>query len=195
METAQAAALTQAAQAELAQAAQAKLAQAAQAKLASRLRVLEPIQQLEGEHARLAAHVAWIEGRLGHAEAEAAALRHQLSELQRRDVGLTQRALRAVHGARHRLAYPNLARQLRRPAAVLLQRLVRETLRRPALKRLARSVVLRIPGLHARLLRTMYAQPPASDIVPVEADPLTSQMSPRSLAIYRVLSAPTKQEH
>jgi SAM-dependent methyltransferase len=191
--------------------------EANQASILGRLRTLEAAEQLQGEHSsarlrtrlsgieeqqvardsehgRLAAHVAWIEGRLGHAEAEAAALRHQLSDLQQRQAGLGRRALRFVRGAGQRLAHPNLARQLRRPAAALLQRLVRETLRRPALKRVARGIVLRIPGLHTRLLRVMYAQAPAGDIVPVEIDPLTAQMSPRSLAIYRTLSAQTRQE-
>ncbi|MEW6021518.1 MAG: methyltransferase domain-containing protein [Pseudomonadota bacterium] len=158
----------------------------ASARMRSRIAGVEQQQQAsDSEHARLAAHVAWIEGRLAHAEAEAAALRH---------TGFGRRALRLVRAARQRLVSPQLARQLRRPAAALLQRLVRETLRRPALKRLARSIVVRVPGLHSRLLRTMYAQSPAGDIVPVEADPLATQMSPRSLAIYRALSAPTKQE-
>lgn len=219
-EATQATTAGRAAQAEAAYAALAEQVaqmEANQARILGQLRTLEAGQQLQGEHAstrlrtrissieqqqlerdsehgRLAAHVAWIEGRLSHAEAEAAALRQQLSDLQQRQAGFGSRALRAMRSARQRLAQPNLARRLRRPAATLLQRLVRETLRRPALKRLARSVVMRVPGLHSRLLRIMYAQAPASDIVPVEVDPLTSQMSPRSLAIYRVLSASTKQE-
>lgn len=165
------------------------------ARLRTRVSGIEQ-QQLarDNEHGRLAAHVAWIEGRLSHAEAEAAALRHQLADLQQRQLGLGPRALRLMRGARQHLVHPNLVRQLRRPAAALLRRLVRETLRRPALKRIARGVVLRVPGLHSRLLRIMYAQAPAGDIVPVEIDPLTAQMSPRTLSVYRALSAQTKQE-
>ena len=164
------------------------------ARLRLRVAAAEQAQQAsESEHARLAAHVAWLEGRLGHTEAQAAELRHQLLDLQRSQGSFGARVLRALRRVRQPLARA-VQRHPRRIASALTRRLIQATLRRPAFKRVARAIVMRVPGLHARLLRTMYAQAPASDIVPVEIDPLAAHLSPRSLAIYRFLSAPTKHE-
>jgi O-antigen chain-terminating methyltransferase len=167
----------------------------AAARLRLRIAAAEQAQQAsESEHARLAAHVSWLEGRLGHTEAEAADLRYQLLELQRRQGGVGARTLRVLRRLRQRLTPTEVKRYPRRLASALVRRLIQATLRRPAIKRRVRTIVMRFPGLHSRLLRMMYAQAPASDIVPVEADPLTAHMSPRSLAIYRSLSAAKKQK-
>ena len=160
------------------------------ARLRQRMAATEQAQQTGvNEHARLAAHVAWLEGRLGHAEAQAADLRHHLLDLQRRQSGIGARMLRHV---RPRLTQPGIQHHARRIISALARRLIQATLRQPTLKRGIRAIVMRIPGLHTRLIQMMYAQAPAGDITPVEADPLAADMSPRSLAVYRSLSALTK---
>jgi len=160
------------------------------ARLRQRMAATEQAQQTGvNEHARLAAHVAWLEGRLGHAEAQAADLRHHLLDLQRRQSGIGARMLRHV---RPRLTQPGIQHHARRIISALARRLIQATLRQPTLKRGIRAIVMRIPGLHTRLIQMMYAQAPAGDITPVEADPLAADMSPRSLAVYRSLCALTK---
>lgn len=146
-----------------------------------------------GVHDRLAQHVAWVEGRLAHAEAEAAALRQQVEELTKRRAGVGARFVRAVRSG-GRLAGAGSMRNLRRPVRSLLRRVIQAVMRRPALKRVARRLVLHFPRLHTRLVQLMYAHTSAESAVPTDLDPLASQMSPRSLAIYRALTAESKQK-
>lgn len=144
------------------------------------------------ESARLAAHVAWIEGRLGHAENGTALLRTQIAELQQHRGGIGARMLRLARGLPgnwRRL--PGLRRQtpLRPAVATLLRGFVQGVLRRPALKRVARRLIGRFPGLHTRLLQLMYAPVQHADAAQADSDPLATELSPRSLQIYRALSA------
>lgn len=162
-------------------------AQAHAEQIASQLRMrIAEVQQMHeqavGESARLAQHVAWVEGRLVHAEAELAALRRR---------GLAAGVVRALGNGR-RLAGTGIASRLRQPARAFLRRLVQHVMRRPALKRVARTLVSRFPGLHTRLLQLMYAPASAATSVPVDTDPLASEMSPRSLSIYRALRGASK---
>jgi hypothetical protein len=163
------------------------------ARLRTRIVELEESQgQAIAESARLAAHVAWIEGRLTHAESEAAALRHQLGELLRPRNGLGMRIGRALRHGPRLVAGVLSTQRLRQPASALLRRLIQAVMRRPALKRTARSLVARFPRLHTRLLQLMYAPALPGDVQQVDADPMASDMSPRSLSIYRALIAASK---
>ena len=167
---------------------------------ASRLRAriveLEQTQELsEQESNRLAQHVAWIEGRLSHAEAEAAALRFQLTSVQQRQAPLHARLARLVAHARRQAAATRQGRRLRERGAGLLRQLIQLVLRDPALKRTARLLVARFPRLRARLLRLLYTPAPGATLSEAPADPLTTQMSPRSLAIYRALTNAKKSEN
>ncbi|MGJ9416914.1 methyltransferase domain-containing protein [Massilia sp. CMS3.1] len=164
-------------------------------RLNSRIRELVQAQDVsDKESARLAQHVAWIEARLTHAEAEAAALRHQLAEAQQHSAPLGTRLARLFGRLRQQAARTRLVQRLRQGAFGLLRRLLRLILRSPALKHMARTLVARFPGLHTRMLRVLHA--PAHEDVGVEApaDPLTAQMSPRSLAVYRELLKTNKSE-
>lgn len=165
------------------------------ARLQARIAELEKArQQGEVENGRLAAHVAWIEGRLGHAEAEAAALRHQLSHGILGRSRLAQRARRLLARGRQQLGATALVQRARRPIHRLARGVLQLVLRSPALKGMARSLAARFPGLRARLLRMMYTPAPEDIREEAPADPLTAQMSPRSLAIYRELLKATKHE-
>ncbi|QNB01223.1 bifunctional 2-polyprenyl-6-hydroxyphenol methylase/3-demethylubiquinol 3-O-methyltransferase UbiG [Massilia sp. Se16.2.3] len=160
-----------------------------------RTRVLEleaSHQHAVDESARLAQHVAWIEGRLTHAESEAAALRHQLGELLLRRGGIKVRLVRMLGSGRRRLLDAARTSRLRQPAYAPVRRVVRGVLRRPALKRVARRLVTHFPRLHTRLMQLMYAPAAAASAAPADIDPLALQMSPRSLSIYRALRAASK---
>lgn len=175
-----------------AQAEQRALDNAAQARISERLRSrVVQLQELHegavGESARLAQHVAWVEGRLSHAEAETTALRQQMSELLRRRAGLGVRFAHVIRSGRRRLAGQGTGQHLPRPARALLRRAIQGVLRRPAFKRVARRVVAHFPQLHTRLLQLMYAPTPADFTSPIDVDPLALEMSPRSLSIYRAL--------
>lgn len=165
--------------------------------IASRLRSrVAQLQELhEGavnESARLAQHVAWVESRLTHAEADTAALRQQMAELSRRRAGFGVRVADAIGNGRRRLAGQGSGAHLRQPASTLARRVVQSVLRRPLLKRAARRLVAHFPRLHTRLLQLMYAPGAAAFSTPVDADPLASEMSPRSLLIYRALRGTSK---
>lgn len=167
----------------------------AASRLRSRIVELEQTQQAsDHESARLAQHVAWIEGRLTHAEAEAAALRHHLAEVQQRRAPLRASLSRLLERVRRQPVAAQVVRRLRQLLFGLLRRLIQLVLRSPALKRTARTLVARFPGLRARLLRLLYTPAPGAASVEAPADPLTTQMSPRSLAIYRELLKATKNE-
>jgi O-antigen chain-terminating methyltransferase len=159
------------------------------------------ISQLEGLHqnavdesARLAQHVAWIEGRLTQAEAEAAALRHELGELLRRRISIGKRVLRAFAGSGRWLARAGRASRPRQPVHSALRRIIQSVLRRPALKRVARRLVSHFPRVHTRLLQLMYAPAPTDIARAADIDPLASEMSPRSLVIYRALTSESKNK-
>jgi SAM-dependent methyltransferase len=184
--------LSQVLAAQTAQAERRALDDAAQVRVSERLRsrvaqLQEVHEDAAGESARLAQHVAWVEGRLSHAEAETAALRQQVAELLRRRAGLGVRVAHVIRSGRRRLAARGTDQPLPQPARALLRRVIQGVLRRPAFKRVARRLVSHFPRLHTRLLQLMYAPTPADFASPVDADPLALEMSPRSLSIYRAL--------
>lgn len=161
-------------------------------RLRTRIAELERIQQAsESESARLSEHVAWIEGRLTHAESEAGTLRLQLAEMQQKRAPLLFRLMRLPGRLRRRAGATWVGQRLRRRGSALLQQAVRLVLRSPALKRTARTLVARFPGLRVRLLRLLYTPTPGTSGAEAPSDPLTGQMSPRSLAIYRELTRTT----
>ncbi|MDB5963236.1 MAG: hypothetical protein JWP59_4530 [Massilia sp.] len=156
-------------------------------------KILQSHQRTVEEAARLAAHVAWLEGRLTHMESQSEMFRTQLSALQQRRSALAS-AAHLIGKSRRLLALAASPQFVRVSTTALVRQTVRLVLRRPALKRVARRIVARHPQLYSRLLQIMYS-PSQSELAEApEADPLSREMSPRSLAMYRELLAFSKDE-
>lgn len=167
-------------------------AERAQAQARAAQQQAQLAQQLD----ELRQQAARQEARLLQAEAHAAEMGQRvvdlLSSTSWRITAPLRRAMSLAYRLRNAQREGRLGRAAKSRGLRLARRLGGAVLRRPALKRVARAALRRVPALEARLYKLMLDNSGAARVV---VDQQPGELSPRAARVYQQLQQLQKQQH